>query len=332
MSGDDDERRKRFERFEAFEEWERRQPKRAARERPTLELWDEYIPSLRPGSGLAKNRPGMRRFLLIPFSLAGEQVTMGGLRPSQVDEKAFKAWVAAIYATPTNRRAPPTPGRVENIRIAVQACYAFHSKELGGQNPLQGFDKQPGWDKRRKGYYTPEELERFAQAMPPMGGDIMRVLFWTLQRLDTIRCLRKDQVDWKTRDLTLLVKGTREERVPCEDGAFEIIQRWAAVSRSEYVFPNPRDPLGRPLPYPTFRKQQIRAEKTTGMRLQGEAPRSHAARHGGARHLLPTTPLPLISKQLTHRDLKTTGIYLGVSNQLHEVLRGCLNDAAKRAK
>jgi integrase len=329
-----------YEEFRAWREWRRaREQAPSRRERTVIALWDAYAGTLDPNTGIGKMRPGFRKFLgypppagcrpeqLVTFYWNGQQTRMGDLVPSQIDEIVFKTWVRAIYDTRTNRGESPTPGRVENVRVALQACFTFHRRELGGENPLQSFDKQPGWNRKRLGYFTADKLEEWCAALPPMTSDIFRVLFITLQRESTIRCLKKSHVDWDERDLLLTVKGGREVRLPCADEAFEILRRWAAVSRSDYIFPNPRDPKGKPLPYPTFRKQQLKAEKATGIRL-----RAHAARHGGARHLLPTTALPLISHQLAHRDLKTTGIYLGVSQQLHEVLRKSMNDAAKRAK
>jgi hypothetical protein len=322
-----------YEEFRAWREWRRaREQAPSRRERTVLELWDEYIRTLLPGTALFRNRPGLRKYLLLTVPLAGEETVFGSLRPTQIDRPVYSTWVRAIYDTRTNRGEPPSPGRVENVRVALQACFTFHRRELGGENPLSGFDKQPGYNRKRVGYFTPEQLAHFVEHLPLMTGDILRVEFMTLQREATIRCLRKTHVDWTTRDLLLTVKGGGQERVVCPDDAFAIVQHWASVSRSEYVFPNPRDPRGRPLPYTTWRHHLAAAQKATGLELAGEPPRAHAARHGGARNLLPTTPLPLISAQLCHKDLKTTSIYLGVSAQLHEVLRASMNKATKAGK
>lgn len=318
-----------YEEFRAWREWRRaRESSPASRERTILELWDEYIPTLRPGSALARNRPGLRKYLLLEVSLPDVAVRFGDLRPSQINVRVYNAWVRAMYGTATNRGAAPSAGRVENVRIAVQACLTVYveSGELA-KNPLRKLAKQPGYNRKRLGYLTPEQLDRLCVHLPEMDGDILRVEFMTCQREATIRCLRKSDVDWVTKDLLLVVKGGNQERVVCPDPAFEIVQRWAAVSRSEWVFSD----RGKPRSYTSWRRRLRAAEKATGVSLQGgESVKAHAARHGGARNLLSTTPLPLIQAQLTHKDLKTTAIYLGVSAELHEVLRRSMNAAVAK--
>lgn len=310
---------------------ERRAAKRAPKERPLFQLWDEWIPTLKAGSSIARSRPGMRRFLEQAFAVRGEEVRLGDLLPSQVDLLVFEAWQRALAAENTGLGRPPSDGYLDTVQMAVSACLSFHVKtgELV-RNPFRGLPRLPGRAKRRQGHPNPDEMERVCAALPALQAAILFVEYRTLQRVTSIRCLKKHHVDWVRRDIMPVVKGGKQIRVPCPDDALEVIRKFAETSRSEYVFANPRDPKGRPLPYTTYHHAIERAREALGLNPAGEAFTSHHARHAGAKELARRKPISFVQHQLGHGDLRTTSIYLGMSEELTDELREALNDMAPK--
>jgi integrase len=318
--------RERFERFKRFEEWEARQSASTVEERTVGALYAEWLETLAPLA--RKNRTTQGRHLHRPFRCRGEEMKLGDLTPSQLTPVVLQAWLAMLGATrSTQSDRTLSLGTVDQIRMGVQSCFKYFVA-LGEleRNPWHKVKRNPLRDRRRQGYYTPEELERFAAALPQIGAWILRHCYRTCCRRDSIRLLRKHQIDWESRELVLTVKGGKQARVPVPDVTLEEMRALCAVAPGEFVYPNPLRPY-EPVPEATLQKWMKRARKATGLVLPGgESPNIHHARHAGALALLDAgADITDVQVQLTHSEIKTTARYLAMRDRRRVRLRDLLN-------
>lgn len=319
--------RERFERFQRFEQWERQQHAGpSAQERTVGALFAEWRETLAPLA--RKNRGCQGRHLHRPFSCRGETLVLADLTPSQLTPVVLQSWLAMLAATRARNSADNlAPGTIDQIRMGVQSCFK-HFIALGElqRNPFRAVKRDPKRDHKRQGYYTPEEIERMAAALPQIGGYILRHCFRTCCRRDNIRLLRKDQIDWEARELVLVAKGGKQVRVAVPDQTLKEMRALVEVSTGPWVYPHPQRPRD-PVSEGTLQRWMQRARKTTGLVLPGgESPNIHHARHGGAVALLDAgADITDVQVQMTHSTIQQTARYLQMRDRRRVRLRELLN-------
>lgn len=327
MSEDDDWAEfQEFQRFRAM----RRGPLQAKPERLVADLWQEWFDQLVPSSAFAMAARSHRRFLDLPFTFQGEQVTVAAQTPSSCTPALLQAWRKKLGTlTAQGKGTPYSPATLDQIRMCLQTAFSYHVK-VGAlaRNPYQGIERERGRDRRRQGYYTPDEVSRLAAAMPSIHGFLFRHLFLSCCRRDSLRLLKKHQIAWETAEVVVLLKGGRKERVPIPLVMLEELRHLVALAPGEYVYPNPRDPQGGPIPKSSLQKRVKEAGKTTGIQTP-EGHMLHLARHGGAIDMLDHgADITDVKAQLCHRNIATTARYL----EMRERMRGRLREIAERRK
>lgn len=299
-------------------------------ERTVAELYAEYLGTLRGKSLRQRTHQGAH--LRRAFAFQGRQVKLEDLKPSECSPALLQAWVQMLEATRAqNSTQPLAPGTVDQIRMALQSCFKLHiARGELADNPLRKVKRDKRRLRQRVGYYTPQELETQAEAMPQMGGIILRHLYRTCMRLDNLRTLRKHQINWTTGKVDIVVKGGRQESVQVPDDILAEMKALCAVSPGEYVYPNPRRPH-EPLSEHTLRNWNRKARKATGIVLPGgERPTYHHARHTGALAMLDAgADITEVQKQLTHVSINETARYLKARDRRDQRIRTALNDVAK---
>ena len=300
------------ERLRKFLEWEQAQrtAKDTKPERPLMAIYDEWLSLLDPLSNTTKSRRSFRSWLDTRFTLGSAEYTLGSLTPSQASLQILTAWqnmMSASVSVHTGRLL--TPGTVDQIRMAVQAMfqYAVQTGEIR-ENPLRlKVPRLKERDRKREGYLTAEQVELVARQLPFMDAAIFRHMFATAARIGAIRLLRKSEIHERERQLIVRSKG-RKVVIFVPSKTLEEMLRLCALSPSEYVYPNPMDPTGQPIPVSTLVRRRERAFQTAGIvDLNGERPCAHHGRHGKAMETLEKTgDITLVQKMLGHARITET--------------------------
>jgi integrase len=322
MSSRDDE----YRQFLEFTRWKEQHGK--SRDGRTIEaLWDDWIKAPHQDAlPITKTRSGMRRWLHVRFSDRGKDTSIAQMRVHECTTGTFLSWLAAIANSPGERVDRLSPGSVDQIRLAVQSMLSFWVREgVLSDNPLrfQLVPRTPGHDREREAWLTREQGLQIAAEMPPIGGAIVRHVYATGCRINNIRTLRKDQIDWREKDLLLIVKSKKKKqaRIPVPTATIEEMHKLCNVAPGDYVYPSPLDPKGNPVSKTTIYNWFHRAADQVGIQLRkGDA--FHLFRHGRAIDLLERTQdLTAVKHQLAHRDLKTTERYTRMRGKLLTMLR-----------
>lgn len=285
---------------------------KAEDKRPALtveQLWDAWFPSVEASARGPNIRTHRRYTVAFTFALRGEQVRLGDLRPADCTPALWEAWKAALRATKNRRGLPLGPDYRDQIRLSMQACFTYHidTGGLAGRNPLKGVPREEGWKgRRREGFFSPEQLDRFLPHCRPLLAALLTLSFRSGgMRRDEMRLLRKSEVDWDNREIVLAGARTKTgepRRVLLTDDCAELIQHFSAVSPSDYVFANPNDPEGGPVPQSTLWGWLDEARGRAKLTLAGEPPVIHSARHGFTMRMMDVAPESWIADQLGHRD------------------------------
>lgn len=300
-------------------------------ERTITVMYDEWL-SLLPNNNTTATRRSHRRWLALPFTVTGERMCLGDLTPSQCTAVVLSSWQNAIAATPGLRiKRLLTPGGVDQVRLAVQAMFS-RAVEAGEMivNPLgakRGVPRIKGYDKKREGYLTAEQVKEVAKHLPTIEAALFRHTFATGARVGAIRTLHVSEINSTDRQLVVQSKGRRVILfVPVRE--LEEMLRLAAVSPSGYVYPNPRDPQGRPLSITSLRRHRKAAFAAAGItHLSGETPVAHHARHGRAVDVLRRThDITLAQKLLGHHSLSQTLRYASKDDIQAGRLHAALDD------
>jgi integrase len=315
---------------QAFESLQRK--RESSKAKTIAELWDTWI-ATDGASGKNTSRVYHRRYLAIPCALDGESFTVLGLRWPDFDRAHVDAWREALAATKGARtRAPLSPASRDQIRLSLQACFSYHQRhtKLVTSNPLRDVPREDNNPPRRKGYFTPEDLERFLKHCPPILAAMIRVSARCAGlRREAVRLLAKDQIDWAAGEIVYKNKGGAEKRALMTSDAMEEIRSWSRLSPGRLVFPAPRDPTGnRPVAQTTFSRWMREAGKASGVSLMGESPVFHHARHGWTMAMAPVAPLNWIADQLGHADTKQVEArYAHLRGAAKEQLREWMNQS-----
>jgi integrase len=319
-----------FQEFLAFREFKRRAALRATAPQPGQrtvgEMWTEWLAVLGPVA--KKNRTSQGRHLYRPFRHRGEDLVMAGLTPEECTEAVLTSWQAMLADSKSvlHKGRKLSPGTVHQVRMGLQSMFKHYVKlkELRW-NPLREVDKVPGRDRHRKGYTTPEDVERYAAAMPVIGGYIVRHLFATGFRIVNQLTLQKHQIDRAAGGINVVQKGGTDLFVPVADVILAEMEHLCATSPGPWVYPNPRDPQ-RSIPYETFTGWSRRARKKTGLAPNGEPIVPHHLRHGVAMDMLDhEADLTEVQAALGHSDIKLTARYAKLRGAAVERLRARQN-------
>jgi integrase len=127
-------------------------------------------------------------------------------------------------------------------------------------------------------------------------------------RRDEMRLLRKAEYDPATKSLALQADRNKNEEprvIILNERAAGIVERWSAVSRSEYVFSNPGSSAGGPVPESTLwgwldAGRKAAAEAGVNVVLAGDAFCIHHARHGFTMRMQGVMPEAWVADQLGH--------------------------------
>lgn len=301
-------------------------------ERTILQMYDEWLSLLPQHSGTTATRRSHRNWLFLRFSFQGETLILAELTPSRATAPLLLAWQNTIANTPGPRiKRLLTPGAVDQVRLSVQAMFS-RAVEHGEMvvNPLaakRGVPRIKGYDKKREGYLTAEQVKAVAAFLPPIEAALFRHTFACGARVGAMRTLHTSEINAADGQLVVQSKGRRVILfVPARELAE--MQRLAAVSPSGYVYPNPRDPHGKPMSITSLRRHRKAAFAAAGItHLSGETPVAHHARHGRAVDVLRRThDITLVQKLLGHNSLSQTLRYASKDDLQAARLRPVLDD------
>lgn len=285
MATEDDEQE--FLAFAAHAYAEFRRRKETDRARTIGELWRAWVASQAGGKRIDHIRGHGYYVTKVTCTLGDRQFVVADLRWPEFDHDHVRAWLDAIARTPSAKRGVLlAPGSRDQVRLGLQACFAWHVKvtKLVTANPLSGIPLEAREPHRRQGYFTPEIFAEFLKHCRPLFAAMLRVSARCggLRR-DEVRLLRKDGVDYQAGELVVRNKGGRIKRVLATGDALEEIASWAKLAPGEYVFANPQDPKGGPVPTSTMWRWMKQACDASGIKLAGEKPVFHHARHTAGR-------------------------------------------------
>lgn len=318
--------------FEAFQAWRTSQGA-VARTKSTIgTMWAEWFDGL--PSRMQVGRKAHARWVVAKFPFKGDMLALGDLVPSECTPAVLSTWQTFVsHGRSAITGKPLSAGTADQVRLSLSAMFSHYVRmeELPG-NPLRRVPRLPGRKRERQGYYNASELEQLARALPVPAGTILRHCFACGARRDNIRLLRKSQIDWAAGDLIVTGKGSKPLRIVAPAWMLEELRHLCALSRSEWVYPNPRNP-STPLPAVTLHGQLARARKALGMTLAGEAPNIHHARHGHAVDLLERgASLTDVQAQLGHAHITETARYAKMRDRMRDRLRGLMNKPAEKGR
>ena len=318
-----------FAEFEAFLAWKRRRgpvPAPPPPSRTVGQLHAEWLLTL--GKVARKNRTSQGRHIRRPFNHQGRDVVLADVRAHEVTPALLTSWQTMLRNTPSvlHQGRNISPGTVHQVRMGLQSMFKhFIDQEppepgLVG-NPFRRVKKVPGRDRLRQGYATPDVVERYADAMPAIGGWVARHMFATGCRIMNILRLQKHEIDWAGENLELTAKGDKQVIIPVPTKTMEELKHLCALSPSTWVYPNPRDPT-RPIPYDTFTGWSHRARAR--LKLPTLVP--HEFRHGAAVDMLDhDADIIEVMHQLAHSDIKLTARYAKIRGKAVDRVRARQN-------
>jgi integrase len=281
-----------------------------AQEKNLLTIYDEWLAGL-PDNRTTLARRRYRRWL----ELVVNGQALGYLTPSQLTPVALIAWQNAVARAPTRYKRPRAAGSADQVRLALQACFSFAvSNGYMVRNFLLrggGVPRLPGHDRKRQGAMTADKVAAVVKHLPFVDAAIFRHTWDTGARSSNIRCLRKSEVDRDASCLRVTGKGNKAIVILLTKQTLKEMCHFADISPSDYVYPNPLDPAGAPIPENTYYQRTTRAYAAAGIdQLSGEKPGRHHLRHGKAAETLERTgDITLVKRLLNHASINTTMRY-----------------------
>lgn len=301
-------------------------------ERTVGELWAEYFPLVEKKPG-GRNKRSDRRMFDLRFRYDGRDVSLAELTTSELTPHALEAWRAALASYRKGNGEQLALATRQRVRMTLQSMFTYFVRvgSVPGlvRNPVAPMPPEAMKFPERQGYFTEEDFDQFCSHCIPVVAALLRVSFRCggLRNAE-VRLLRKSEVLWQTKEMTLKQKGGGFKTVIIPDAEFTLIEHWAAIAPGEYVFPNPRDPHGGPLSQSALWKAVDRARRSWGKRLgpTNENPTTHHTRHGYTMAMLEKgAPEGWVSQQLGHKSLAQMARYGRLRGRARDMMRDLAN-------
>lgn len=330
-------------RFLRFKEFERQEAPAAAL--PVRELWAKFRAWLSP-STRSDWRVCLKHESLIldlEFEFQSRAIKMGDVSWEAVSTLMLDAWRDKLAGTPDRRFrhvSPATPRLSAAYRNRLLNTYqSFFTwcldRQLVGRNPVSKAGREDETSGEREGWWSDEDFERHLPKAHPYLQKLLRVAYRCGgMRSGEVRGLSKTRsINWKARLITIRAYGSKTGRskvIPITDDAWPILVAQEQMSPSDLLFPNPRCPLGRPLPESTLHNWIKQWRRDTGHTLLGEPIQFHSARHSfGVTSLLKGGKLPHVMDVMGISELKTARRYMRMAGDAIEPTRDMMNEQWK---
>lgn len=309
------------EEYQEFLEWRefkrRRQGKVVSpagdrpRERTNLELWDTWYPTVKDSARGPNIKTHRAYCMLLEFEFGGRTISLGQLTPSECTPEIIETWRAALRGIVSKlRKKPLAPEYRHGIRMSMSAMWTYYVgiKSIPA-NPLHGIPLEEGWKgRRRKGYSTKEKMDVFLPHCRPILA-AMHLLSYRSggMRRDEMRLLKKQEIRWDRGTIQLgedRNKNGEAREIILTGDDIKMLEHFCALSPSDYVFANPNDRDGGPVPKSTLWGWQEEARQEAGQHglLNGEPWVMHSNRHGYVMRMLPRAPRGWIAEQVGHKN------------------------------
>ncbi len=150
---------------------------------------------------------------------------------------------------------------------------------------------------------------------------IIKILYGCGLRVSEVINLKKEDINFNEGLIKIkLAKGRKDRFVNLPASLKKELESYCNLHDEEFLFPSSR---GGKLTTATIRKIIKNSRRKAGIKKDIHP---HSLRHSFATHLLEAgTDLRIIQKLLGHSDIKTTQIYLSVSNQLIKNIKSPLD-------
>lgn len=150
---------------------------------------------------------------------------------------------------------------------------------------------------------------------------ILKLMYGTGLRVNEVVNLKKVDLNFQERLIHIkLSKGKKDRFVKIPDSIKQDLEAYSKLNEQEILFPSSR---GGKLTTATIQKIVKNSAKKAGIKKRVYP---HLLRHSFATHLLEQgIDLKIIQKLLGHSNIKTTQIYLQVSNQLIKNIKSPLD-------
>lgn len=169
---------------------------------------------------------------------------------------------------------------------------------------------------------TSEEIKRLIEVTQNIKHKlIIKILYGCGLRVSEVINLKKEDVNFNGGLIKIrIAKGRKDRFVKIPDSLKKELESYCNLHDEEILFPSSR---GGKLTTATIRKIIKNSRRKAGIKKDIHP---HSLRHSFATHLLEQgTDLRIIQKLLGHSDIKTTQIYLSVSNQLIKNIKSPLD-------
>lgn len=301
--------------------------------RTVSEMYDAWLASIQSRERTLTARAHRRFVDKMRVEDGGAGFVLGHLKVQECDLNHLRAWQTQLRKVKSRKTDDVLSTTYRHgVRMSLSSAFVY-GVEQGwiNLNPVRKLEFEEGYDKKREGYFSTDQLTEFLRHCHPLLADILVTCLRSGgMRNRELRNLRKDQIDHAGRRFVVRNKGGKIKKVPIHDDVYGIILRRAAVAPGDYIFPNPRDPKGGPIPTGTLTRWMHKARDAYGLTLLGEKPVLHHARHGAAVEMLRVgMPDQWVSAVLGHVNTKQLARYGALRGDAEEDARAIMNRIGK---
>lgn len=308
------------------------QKAKASPPKTVRELWKEWEPTTlkRKDSRVIQT---VKPLLLDTWiSVEGMACRLGDLQWTDCNVAAVEAWQAKAATIPRRRRNREDPhaslsASYRNRALGpLQRMFTDHVR-WGNipRNPMSGWEREDDSDGIREGWLTEEECQRFMSHAHPLLARMFRLSYRCGGlRNSEVRLLKKTNVNWEARLLVIRAsehKNRKRKMIPIPPSEFEMLEAQRMVAPGEFLFPNPKDPKGGPVPGGTLQGWMEKAREDSGIRAGGERVVFHTGRHNFGMHtVLKGVPLNHIA-DVMGCTVQNVARYSKLAGEAIEILR-----------
>ncbi len=270
---------------------------------PTLnEVWEKYVPFAQE-----KKKSWKTDFY---YYRAHIQPRLGNKRLDQISPFDLEKLRIELQKSVNNRGKPFRPATIKHVLVVIRRLFnlAIAWGLYDGPNPVKKITL-PNLDNEIVRYLSPEEQARLMAVLDrwPCRTSACFVKFAMLTglRRGELFRLKWEDIDFPNRLITLRSpKGGKTTTIPVSQEALQALSELPVTS--EYVFPGKGGKMRT-----DFKGPWLRIKKAANL---PEDFRFHDLRHHFASTLVSSgVPIEVVSKLLTHKDLKTTQRYAHLS-------------------